>query len=175
MKHLGLVAICVYWVTVSLILYRFGVDSNKTISDHVATGRQRKIYTPLALTYYILLTTYLIIWFMPAQGAVAYQYFLLYVGMVFLLLTFLIPRHGKNIQVHDMFASVMGLSVLLVIITFLLGRLSGVWEALSVTVVVLLSVLGLTLMKRSRRGYLQTQIFFFAMLHLMLLTLTYIA
>lgn len=174
MQHLGLFAILLYWVTVSLILYRFGIDSKKTISDHVATGRQRKLYTPLALIYFFLINLHLILWLLPHYDAKAYQYGILAFGMTFLLLTFLVPRHGAHIKKHDFFASIVGVSLLVLISSIIFGIVSAGWAWLYAGVLTTLLVAGSTLMKRDRRGYLQTQVFFFAMLNIFILLLTYV-
>ena len=173
MQHVGLIAIIIYWVTVSSILYRWGYNSTKTISDHVATGRQKHIYTPLALTYFVLMSWFMYAWFLPSLEAGIFHYILITVAFVFLLLTFLIPRHGRYIDLHDFFASVVGTSFLIVLTSFILRDTHGL---LTIVVIVWLAVMlsaGATLLRRGRAGYLRAQIFFFAVLNLLILFLTY--
>ncbi len=174
MQHVGLLAVFIYWITVGSILYKFGIDTTKTVSDHVATGPQRKIYTPLALTYFALMNVHLFAWLLPHYDAQFYQYALLAFGMFFLLFTFLIPRHGANINKHDVYASLVGLSLLGLVSTLIFERVSGLLELLYTTLLCVLLLVGSSLMKRDRRGYLQTQVFFFAMLNILILSLTYL-
>jgi hypothetical protein len=173
MQHVGLIAISIYWVTVSSILYKYGYDSTKTISDHVATGRQKLIYTPLAIAYFLLISWFLYSWFLPAMNALNYHYVLLTIGLVFLLLTFLIPRHGKNIYRHDLFATIVGSAMFVMIASLIAREVEGFVALVSAAGLVGMLVAGGLLTKRGRRRYLQGQIFYFAMLNMLILLLTY--
>jgi hypothetical protein len=173
MQHVGLIAIIIYWVTVSSILYTYGYDSTKTISDHVATGRQKHIYTPLAIAYFLLITWFLYEWFLPNMNASDYHYILLMIGLVFLLLTFLIPRHGKNIYKHDLFATIVGSSMFVMLSTLIAREVDGVLALVSSIGLLGMLIAGGSLTKRNRRGYLQGQIFYFAILNVLILLLTY--
>lgn len=175
MKHVGLMAIALYWVVVGYILYKWGPDSSKTISDHVATGRQKNIYAPLAIVYLTLFSWFLFGWFLPNMNGQPYHYVLLVICVVFLFLTFLIPRHGKNIKLHDDFATVVGCSIWIVVTSIVLTEAKGAIAVLSALALLSMVTIGTLLVKRGRRYYLQAQVFFFAMLHAVILLLTYTA
>lgn len=173
MKHVGLMAIALYWVVVGYILYKWGPDSSKTISDHVATGRQKNVYAPLAMVYLMLFSWFLFGWFLPNMSGQPYHYVLLGIGVVFLLLTFLIPRHGKNIKLHDDFATVVGCSIWIVITSIVLTEAKGFTAVVGAIALLSMVTIGTLLVKRGRKYYLQAQVFFFAMVHAVILLLTY--
>ncbi len=175
MKHIGLMATALYWVVVGYILYKWGPDSSKTISDHVATGRQKNIYAPLALVYLALFSWFMFTWFLPNMNGQPYQYVLLGLSIVFLLLTFLIPRHGKYIELHDAFATVVGCSIWLVITSIVLTEANGLTAVISALALLSMLTIGTLLVKRGRKYYLQAQVFYFAMIHTLILLLTYTA
>lgn len=173
MKHVGLFAIALYWVVVGYILYKWGPDSSKTISDHVATGKQKIVYAPLATIYLSLFSWFLFGWFLPNMNGQLYHYVLLVISVVFLLLTFLIPRHGKYIKLHDAFATVVGCSIWLVITSIVLTEAKGPTAVISALALLSMVTIGTLLVKRGRKYYLQAQVFFFAMVHSVILLLTY--
>jgi len=173
MKHVGLLAIAIYWVVVGYILYKWGPDSSKTISDHVAVGSQKKIYTPLALVYLVLFSWFLFGWFLPSLNGQLYHYILLCIGVVFLFLTFLIPRHGKYIKLHDSFANVVGCSLWLLVTTLAVLDAKGLTAVVGAMALLIMMTIGVLLAKGGRRHYLQTQVFYFAMFHAIILLLTY--
>ena len=173
MKHVGLMAIAIYWIVVGYILYKWEPDSSKTISDHVATGSQKKVYTPLALVYLTLLSWFLFAWFLPNMSGQPFQYILLSIGILFLLLTFVIPRHGTYIELHDSFATVVGCSIWLFITSIVLTEAEGPTAVLSALALLSMVTIGTLLVKRGRLYYLQAQVFYFAMIHALILLLTY--
>lgn len=175
MKHIGLMAIALYWAVVGYILYKWGPDSTKTISDHVATGRQKNVYAPLAVLYLALFSWFLFGWFLPNMNGQLYHYVLLTVGVSFLLLTFLIPRHGKHIKLHDAFATVVGCSIWFVVTSIVVVEAKGATAVFSALALLSMMTVGVLLIKRGRKYYLQAQVFYFAMFHAIILLMTYTA
>jgi len=175
MKHMGLMAISLYWVVVGYILYKWGPDSSKTISDHVATGRQKKFYTPLAIVYLALISWFLFGWFLPNMNGQLYQYILLAVGVVFLLLTILIPRHGKNTKLHDILATVVGCCIWFVVASIVVLTVEGLAVIISAVALLGMLTVGVIIAKTGKKYYLQAQVFYFAMFHAVILLLTYTA
>lgn len=173
MQHLGLTSIIVYWLLVGSILYTWGVDTRKTISDHVSTGKQKIIYTPLALLYLALISLFLFDWFLPVLHAHFYHYILLVVSIIFLFLTFIIPRHGKTIKQHDCFVSVVASSIWIMTFTLILQGVEGPERLLSLLALLCMLFAGVLLVRRGKKKYLQTEVFYFAMFHFVVLLLTY--
>lgn len=173
MQHLGLSSIIVYWILVSSILYTWGIDTRKTISDHVATGKQKKIYTPLAITYLVLISAFLFDWFLPALNADFYHYVLLIVSIIFLFLTFIVPRHGKTVKTHDVFVTVVACAIWVMTASLVVAEVNGYVAYVSMFLLFSMLVAGVLLAKRGRENYLQTEVFYFAAFHALVLLLTY--
>ena len=173
MQHLGLVAIGIYWGLVSYILYKWGVDNSKTISDHVATGKQKWLYTPFALLYLVLMTIFLFGWFLPAYDAKTYQYTLLFVGIFFLFWTFVLPRHGRTFLAHDIFSGIVGSVIFLLLSSILVGAVSGTMAVVTACGLLGMFTAGTLLVKKGRKRYIEAQIFYFAVFHALILLLTY--
>lgn len=173
MQHVGLVAITIYWGLVGFILYRWGIDHSKTISDHVATGKQKWLYTPVALIYLVLMTLFLFGWFLPAYDAKTYQYILLVTGIFFLFWTFVLPRHGRTFLVHDIFSAIVGSVIFVLLTSIVVGVVSGALAVMSACGLLGMLTAGTLLVKKGRKRYMQAQIFYFAMFHALILLLTY--
>jgi hypothetical protein len=175
MKHIGILAITIYWASVGYILYKWGPDSTKTISDHVASGKQKTVYTPLAIIYLALFSWFMFGWFLPNMNSQLYHYIALTIGIVFLLLTFLIPRVGKYVKTHDAFANIVGCTIWFVVTSILVLETEGIALILSLVTLLCMMTVGIIIIKQGRKHYLQAQVFFFAMFHAIILLLTYTA
>lgn len=173
MQHLGLLSIILFWMLVASILYRWGTDSNKSISDHVAEGMQHAIYTPGAYLYLGLMTWFLYGWLLPHLQAEWFDYSLLGVSVASLFAVFSVPRTQRLAKAHDRLTTLLGCAIFLLVGSLSYRHLDGAWANAAAVGIFTMLVSGTYLLSRGRRNYLQTEVFYFAMFHLLVLLLTY--
>jgi hypothetical protein len=173
MQHVGSIAIVLFWIVISYILYKWGMDSNKSISDHVAAGKQFTLYTPSAFLYLILMGWFLYNWLLPHTQASRLDYVLLGIGLISLVSVFSVPRRDKLIRIHDRLTTILGITIFVLVASLSLKHLKGGFAISAGAALLSMLLAGTYLLTRDRKSYLQTEVFYFAMFHFLVLLLTY--
>ena len=121
MQHFILIAEALYWIPLAYILIRFGVHKHTTISDHVATGTPRKIYTPTTLLSMTFLTIFCFWWLFPEYGISWIGYALVGAAYIAIVATTLIPRVAYILP-HDISAGLAGTAISFLLLLFVFNE-----------------------------------------------------
>jgi len=117
MQHLVIVSELLYWVPLAWILLHFGVNRHTTISDHVACGTPRTIYTPTALLSMTLFLIFCYAWLFPAYNIGLLGYLLIGIGYTGMVITTFLPRISYLFP-YDMSAGLAGSAISFLLLLF---------------------------------------------------------
>ncbi len=174
-KHLILLAVGLYWFTIFFILAKWDIDKRKTISDHMASGTPKKMYTASTLIYIPIILLFLWSWFLPTLSGSMFDYILVIVAGICLMLTSIIPREGSKALPHDLLANVLGLSLYILVAHLAFSSTSGYVRVASITILASILLIATLLREKDHRNYLLAQILYYGLMHVLIIFLTYTA
>ena len=171
MLIVGLISFIIYWVFIVHIFRKWGFDSYLTISDHVSSGHQRKVYNPTAMILLTIFVVYTVFGVLPKHNTSHIAYILVITAWLCELLVIQFPRLGKHFLFHDRLTLVVGCSLYALIAVIGLGsRESSLTHWITGFRLLVLAVMSMPIVKqKKRKNFLFFQSFYFAGLQVFLL------
>ena len=161
---LGVFAVAILMAGIGLILSRYGVAHTLTLSDHVATGHAQILFRIYGLAYGLLFSWWLLSW----DSLSSLQLGLLLTGVVSFEVGLFIPRTGNKIVPHDITANIAGSCLFVAIFLIALSHANESVTRILLAIVVFLSLIGASLLKRNSTYYLFRQLLFYTIAHIAL-------
>ena len=173
MLFIGISSFIAYWCLLFYVFKKWGLDNSKTISDHVATGDQRKFYNLKAIFLISLFMSYVVFYLISLYDLGAFVYLLAIIAWVLVLLVIYFPRHGRYFNLHDKLNRIAGSSVYM--LTLLVGLSSQASTKVHIFTLVSLFLIAVDLIPiislERRKNYILFQSVYFGGLQIVLLVL----
>lgn len=176
MLLVGFLSVALYWIFVVYILKRWEFDHSLTISDHVASDIQRKMYNPVAMLLVSAFMVYLVTFLLPKYSSGWLAYVAVSIAWLGELIVIQYPRAGRHYNLHDGVASAVGTALMLLVALIGLSiHATTQTKQFTLVYIVLLLAIGFPLLKRNRKHYSFYQSAYFGGLQVVLLVLGFLS
>ncbi len=173
MQHLIIAAEVLYWLPLVFILVYYGTDRHSAISDHVASGTPRRIYTPTTTISMTLFLIFCFTWLFPEYGIGPAGYVLVGIAYIGMIITTFLPRISYLVS-HDTSAGLAGTAISFLLLLFVFNE--SVLQSVRVVIIlsyVLMATTGPLLLNKNRKNFFLYQTTYFAVFHACIVLLAY--